>query len=89
MSIRVLCIVAGLLGGCSSRQTPETVILKYTWVHCWNACGKKDNLAAVSSASCICTNGGVIPLQPQPVEPITEPSLFDKVVGYINGDGKS
>lgn len=85
---RVIFILA-MLCACSAREAPETVVLKYTWVWCWQKCGKADNLAAVSNAACVCSNGAIVPLQPQVVEPFPEPSLLDKIGAYLKGDGKS
>jgi hypothetical protein len=74
------------LASCSTAQPKQFVILKYTWNHCIKACGKKDNLAAVSSTDCICTNGNTIPLQTNQSAMIQEPSFFDRLIAFINGE---
>lgn len=82
---RIVFILAGLCA-CSAREAPETVVLKYTWVWCWEKCGKGDKLSAVSNAACVCSNGGIVPLQPQAIEPFKEPSLLEKIGAFLKGE---
>lgn len=74
-----------MLSGCASTEKYETVVNKHTWVWCWNACGKGDRLAAVSNSACVCSNGGVIAMQPQFVEPVG-PGLYDRLLSFLKGD---
>lgn len=85
-------------------QTPEPkavvrynipyVVLKSTWKYCYDLCGKKDNLAAVSQRGCICSNGGTIPFQAASPDELpeslkTEPqskSLSDSITEYLKGN---
>lgn len=82
---KLVFILAGLCA-CSAREAPETVVLKYTWVWCWQKCGKADNLAAVSNSACVCSNGAIIPLQPQVFEKPVEPSLVERLLAFIKGE---
>lgn len=72
------------------------VVLKSTWKYCYDLCGKKDQLAAVSQHGCICSNGGTIPFQatapelPESVKnesapPVTK-SVSDIVTEYLKGN---
>ena len=45
-------ILSVFLASCS---TPR--VEKADWVECWNICGKKDTLNAVSGDSCFCSDG--------------------------------
>lgn len=79
-------ITLGFCLSCSHTEKPaETVVLKYTWVWCWNQCGKGDKLVSVSNSACVCSNGGVIPLQPQhPPETLPPtPSLVERLIGFF------
>jgi hypothetical protein len=86
--MRKAIFIMAMLCACSAREAPETVVLKYTWVWCWEKCGKADKLAAVSNAACVCSNGAIVPLQPQVVDPFPEPSLVDRLSSYLKGEEK-
>src|SRR6478609_188213 len=81
-SIFLLISAQMVLSACSTTDKGDPVVNKHTWVWCWNQCGKGDKLSAVSNSACVCSNGGVIPMQPQVVEP-NEPSLYDRIVGLF------
>lgn len=49
-------LITMLLTDCASPPPPERVS-KSRWLECWALCGKKDNLAAVTNALCICKGG--------------------------------
>lgn len=83
--MRVLSLVLWL-SACSAREAPETVVLKHTWVWCWEKCGKGDKLSAVSNAACVCSNGAIVPLQPQAIEPFPGPSLVEKIGAFLKGE---
>jgi hypothetical protein len=76
-----------LLTACSTVEKTETVVLKSTWVWCWNKCGRKDNLASVSNSACVCSNGAVVPLQPM-VPEATGPGLMDRFTVFLESIGK-
>lgn len=74
---------------CASSCTtakPEFVVLKYTWKYCWEACGKKDNLAAVSSTECICSQGDPIPLQPSAKTQKASGGFMNDFLKFLNGE---
>ena len=73
-----------LMAACSTTDRGEPVVNKHTWIWCWNQCGKADKLSAVSNSACICSNGGVIAMQPQLPEP-EGPSLVEKFGSIIKG----
>jgi hypothetical protein len=78
------------LVSCSSTPKPEntTVILKTTWAWCYNKCGRKDNLAAVSNAACVCSNGAIVPLQPTvPESQENKSGVFDKLSSFLESIG--
>ncbi len=83
-----LILLTVFLYGCTTQPSPEVpaVVLKTTWKYCWEKCGKKDSLAAVSNNACVCENGGVIPLQGKIPELAPEKSLFEKLTAYFKGE---
>lgn len=84
MTAKPLNILAVMmLTACATAEKSEPVVNKHTWVWCWNQCGRGDKLAAVSNSACVCTNGGVIPMQPQTPETPVGPSLYDRIVGLF------
>lgn len=85
MKLENFFLAACLTLSCSARQEPETHVLRYTWVWCWQKCGRGDNLAAVSSSACICLNGDIIPLQPKVYEK-PQPSFFDRLLAFLKGE---
>lgn len=75
-----------MLASCASTQ-PEFVVMKYTWKYCWEACGKKDNLAAVSKTECICSQGDPIPINPTVRNQKTASSGFmGEFLKFLNGE---
>lgn len=75
----------------SYASTPEapTVILKTTWAWCYNKCGRKDNLSAVSASACICSNGAIVPFQGTvPESQENKPGMFDKLTQFLNSVGE-
>jgi hypothetical protein len=83
----IISILSVLMTACSTVERPEVVILKSTWVWCWNKCGRKDNLASVSNSACVCSNGAVVPLQPMIPEP-NGPGLVDRFTVFLNSIGE-
>jgi hypothetical protein len=81
--LRVLSFL--LLSSCASTQ-PEFVVMKYTWKYCWEACGKKDNLAAVSSTECICSQGDPIPINPLTRSQKQGSGFMDEFLKFLNGE---
>lgn len=76
-----------LLASCASSTKPDFVVMKYTWKYCWEACGKKDNLAAVSSRECICSQGDPIPINPLVRSQKPSGSGFmDEFLKFLNGE---
>jgi hypothetical protein len=73
-------LIVLMLSSCASIEKTEPVVNKHTWVWCWNQCGKGDRLESVSNSACVCSNGGVIAMQPQVVEP---KSLYDRIVSLF------
>lgn len=89
MAIKSLLLC--FLMGCASTEKhhmPEVVVLKSTWAFCWKKCGKGDTLASVSNSACNCSNGGVVPLQPQIPMASEEPSFFSKLLDFFTAEAK-
>jgi len=88
LSRLMTAILSLLLVACSTvEKSPETVVLKSTWVWCWNKCGRKDNLCSVSNSACVCSNGAIVPLQPMTPE-VTGPGLMDRFTVFLESIGK-
>jgi hypothetical protein len=65
------------------------VILKTTWAWCYNKCGRKDNLSAVSLNACICSNGAIVPFQGTvPETPENKTGVFDRLASFLESIGK-
>lgn len=80
-------LLALMLAGCASTKDPEFIVMKFTWKYCWEACGKKDNLAAVSMHECICSQGDPIPINPLVRNQRTANSGFmDDFLKFLNGE---
>lgn len=78
------------LTACAS-SVPEVphVILKTTWAWCYNKCGRKDNLSAVSQSACICSNGAIVPFQSTvPESQENKSGVFDKLTQFLNSVGE-
>ncbi len=72
------------LASCTTSNN-DFVVFKYTWRYCWEACGKKDNLAAVSSVECICSQGDPIPINPL-VRNQKQDSFMAAFLKFLNGE---